>query len=298
MTEPTPTPAPNPDPVPNPVPAPTPDPTPEAFKWPDNWRGQIANELAGDNKELIPKFQKQLEQHLTPVSVFKSNVELRKKMDSGELKKPLPDNPTPEDIAAYRKANGIPETPDKYDIKAEGRWADESNKESFNELLKFGHDNHMPAKAVKAVADYLEKGYQKALDTLAERDEKERQDTEKTLRDEWGQDYKINENIVANLLAGEEKGFGEDLFEARLADGSKLSNDPAFRKFLARIARENNPVGAIMPSGTTDAKSIEDEIKTLAALQGTDEKKFWSQEVQNRLIELRGARDKIKQKAA
>ncbi len=294
--EPTPVPTPTPTPVPTPTPEPTPTPTPEpvAFAWPDGWRGQIATSLAGDNKDLAGKYQKQLENFLTPDAMYKQNIELRKKMDSGELKKQLPEKATPEEIAAYRKENGIPETHDKYDIKPEGIWAEEANKERFDGLLKFAHERHMKGGDVKALADYLAKGHQGAMDALAERDESERKETEETLRTEWGGDYKVNQNLINNLLAGEEEGFRDDLFNARLADGTKLINDPAFNKMMARLARETNPVGAIMPSGTTDAKSIDDEIKTLSALQATDDKKFWSKPIQDRLIALRGARDKVK----
>jgi hypothetical protein len=297
---PTPTPAPTPEPTPTPEPAPepTPTPTPTEFKWNEGWRAEIAARLAGDNKDLIPKYQKQLEQHLDPVSLFKQNVELRKKMDSGELKKPLSDKPTPEELAAYRKSNGIPETPDKYDIKPDGVWAEEDNKEGFNGILKLAHDNHYTPKQAKALVDHMAKGYQGAIDALAERDASEKSETEEVLRKDFGPDYKPNMNLMSGLFDGEEQGFKDDLFNARLADGTKLINDPAFNKLMVRLAREINPAAAIMPSGSTDTKSIEDEIKTLSALQATDENKFWSKPIQDRLIELRGARDKMKQKAA
>ena len=284
------------DPNPNPSDPPA-DPKPEPFKWPDNWRQQIASGLAGSNKDLVGKYQKQLEQFLDPIAVYKQNVELRRKMDSGELKKALPDKATPEDIAAYRKANGIPETPDKYDIKPEGVWAEESNKERLNDVLKFAHENNLPPQAAKSMLDFMAKGHQSALDALAERDEKERSETEESLRAEWGQDYKPNMNLLSSLLDGEEEGFKEDLFNARLPDGSKLINDVGFNKLLVRLAREINPVGAIMPSGTTDAKSIDDEIDSLRKLQASDPKEFWGEKVQKRLLELQGAKERISKKA-
>lgn len=271
--------------------------TANQFKWPDQWRQQIATELAGDNKDLVPKYQKQLEQHLTPVSVYKQNVELRKKMDSGELKKGLSDNPSPDELAAYRKANGIPETPDKYDIKPEGPWAEEQNKANFDNLLKFAHSRNMKSDDVKALADFLASGRQSAFDAIAERDEKERSETEELLRQEWGNDYKVNQNLISSLLDGEEEGFKDDLFNARLSDGTKLINDPAFNKLLARLAREVNPAGAIMPSGTTDAKSIDDEIDSLRKLQSSNPAEFWSDKVQKRLLTLQGAKTRIAEKA-
>lgn len=261
----------------------------KAFAWPDGWREQLAG---GDGKLL-----KQLHQFTGPDGVYKSYRALQQKLSSGEFKKGLSEKATPEEIAAYRKEHGIPESPDKYDIKPEGVWAEESNKERLNDVLRFAHENNFTPQAAKSVLDFMAKGHQSALDALSERDEKERSETEESLRAEWGQDYKPNMNLLSSLLDGEEEGFKDDLFNARLPDGSKLINDAGFNKLLVRLAREINPVGAIMPSGTTDAKSIDDEIDSLRKLQASNPKEFWGEKVQKRLVELQGAKERISKKA-
>lgn len=282
------------DPPKDPPTDPPADPPKDEFKWPDGWRERTAKAIAGDDPDLVAKYQKQLEQHLDVPSLYKQNIELRKERDSGKLKKALPDNPTDEDLAAYRKSWGIPETPDKYDIKAEGVWGEEENKERFDSLLKFAHENNYTPNQAKALFNHMAKGHQSALDAVAEQDEADKVETEETLRTEFGNDYKINMNLMSGLFDGDPEGTKDEILNARLSDGTKLRNNPEMVKMLVRFAREINPVGAIMPSGSADIKSMDDEYNTLRALQKTDPKKYASKEVQDRLIQILKAKEKIK----
>ena len=85
-----------------------PDPTPTA-KWPDDWREQLA---AGDEGLL-----KQLKRYASPANYAKAGFEAQQRLRAGQAKEPLPENPTPEQITAWRKDNGIPEAPDGYKIE-------------------------------------------------------------------------------------------------------------------------------------------------------------------------------------
>ncbi len=86
--------------------------------WPENWRDEMAG---GDEKE-----RKRLERFASPADVYKSNRELEKKLSTGKFKVDLPENPTEEQIAAYRKDMGIPED-GKYDTEIGGGfvWSDD-----------------------------------------------------------------------------------------------------------------------------------------------------------------------------
>ena len=77
----------------------------------DDWRTRLAG---GDEKEL-----KRLSRFASEADVYKAYRELEKKKSSGELKQALSKDATPEQIAEWRKENGIPETPDKYDLTFE-----------------------------------------------------------------------------------------------------------------------------------------------------------------------------------
>src|SRR3990167_7724399 len=76
--------------------------------WPEDWVSRLAK---GDEKRIndFKKFQ-------SPEAFADSYVALRSRMDSGEVRTALPKEPKPEELAAWRKENGIPDAPDKYDL--------------------------------------------------------------------------------------------------------------------------------------------------------------------------------------
>lgn len=121
-------PAPAPEPAPTPAPAPepsavTPDPAPEPNPSPepapaDDWR----KSMAGDNEDALNL----LGRYTTPQDAARALVEQRQllsKRDEGMIKLPG-ENATDEERAAFAKAMGIPESPDKYErYKPEGEGA-------------------------------------------------------------------------------------------------------------------------------------------------------------------------------
>lgn len=80
--------------------------------WPDDWRQQ----LAGDDKAYL----KTLERFDSPSALAKSYREMQAKISSGQIKAAAPGpNATPEEVATWRKENGLPEAPQGYLEKLE-----------------------------------------------------------------------------------------------------------------------------------------------------------------------------------
>ncbi|MGF7446190.1 hypothetical protein V7P28_21410, partial [Klebsiella michiganensis] len=74
-------------------------------------RAAAAIELAGDDA----KYRKQLERYASPEALAKAHRELQSKMSSGEFRAAkLPENPTNEELARWRKDNGVPDKADDY----------------------------------------------------------------------------------------------------------------------------------------------------------------------------------------
>src|SRR5206468_684958 len=73
--------------------------------WPDDWRAK----LAGDDKAFL----KRLERFTDPAAVAKSYRELETKVSAPKVNAP-PADASPEQVAAWRKDQGLPETPDAY----------------------------------------------------------------------------------------------------------------------------------------------------------------------------------------
>src|SRR3990167_1252839 len=76
--------------------------------WPEDWVTRMSK---GDQKRA-----KDLGRYASPEALADGYVNLRKRVDSGELKPTLPKNAKPDDIKAWRKDNGIPDKPDAYDL--------------------------------------------------------------------------------------------------------------------------------------------------------------------------------------
>ena len=88
--------------------------------------------------------------------------------------------------------------------------------------------------------------------------------TQEALRQEWGQEYRMNLSIARNYLEGAPEGVAQNLFGARLADGTLLGNNADVLNWLVEQARTINPVASVMPQAHGDpGKAMADEIKEL-----------------------------------
>jgi hypothetical protein len=87
--------------------------------WPEDWRIK----LAGEDKSYL----KTLDRFNTPSDLAKAYRDAQQRLSAGNLKAILPDNPTEEELKTWRTENGVPESPDKYDVNlGDGFvWSDE-----------------------------------------------------------------------------------------------------------------------------------------------------------------------------
>jgi hypothetical protein len=126
--------------------------------WAPDWREKLSG---GDKKEL-----ERLARLASPVELYKSYRALEQRVSSGDVKKPLPENPTPEQIAEYRKERGIPETPEAYKIELpHGIVPGEADKPLLEAFTKAVHEKNWDNDKVnEALSWYFsEQDRQKAL---------------------------------------------------------------------------------------------------------------------------------------
>jgi len=285
------------DPAPAPTPAPTPTPAgnsePSKSTWPDDWQSRLAK---GDSK-LAARFQR----YASPEAMAEALIAAQNRISSGELKSALPKDPKPEELAAWRKENGIPETPDKYDLKFDdGLVIGDDDKPIIEGFLKAAHERNMtPEQAKGAIGWYYEE--QKRLsDERSSRDEQQRQTALDALNAEWGGNFRRNINMVDGLLTRFPEDV-RDLFKGgRLADGTAILNHPQVVRALASIALEVNPAGTLVPNGTSDPmKSVEGRIGEIEAQMRKDRVAYNKDEkLQAEYRELLGAREKLKERTA
>ncbi len=237
--------------------------------FPTDWREKLSG---GDEK-----IKAMLDRYASPADLAKAQREAQQKLSSGQHKTPLPKDPTPEQLAQYRKDNGIPESYDKYEIKLEGGIVPgENDKPRVDAFLKEMHEANASPQTVNAALNAYYKLTQQEEIQRAENDSNFRTQSEDALRAEWGGDFRKNVNMVASLLNGAPEGVGDLLRGGRTAEGNLLGDDPGVMRWLANLAREINPTATITPSDShTGPNAIGDEIASIEKLMGDRSSDYW-----------------------
>lgn len=258
---------------------------PEPVK--DDWRKTIA----GDDE----KFYKQLGRFASMDALGKSYKELSNKISSGELRAPLKEDATDEERANWRKANGIPEKPEDYDIKlSEGLVIGEEDKKEIGDFLKGAHGINASPEFVNMAVESFLKMREGKLAEISDRDETQQLQTIDEMKQEWGGDYKVNMNLIATMLEGAPEGLGDSILKARMPNGVLVGNDPNAARFLAGLARELNPAATIVPAGAeANMETVETEMNQLKAKMGT---KAYTDADRKRYLQLAGVMEKANKK--
>lgn len=256
--------------------------------FPDDWRVKLS---AGDEKEL-----KRLERFSSPTEVYKAYREIEKKISAGPQKNELPKDATAEQVSAWRKDNGIPETPDGYDTSLKDIVIGEDDKPLVSEFLKEMHSSNAKPEVVKSALSAYYKIVEQQNIKIQEADEDFKAESLGKLQSEWGADFRKNVNMVANLLATAPEGLAARLESARTPEGHKVGDDPAMMKWFNQLAREVNPAAAVVPNaGSGAAVAMADEKKAIEAKMGTG---AYTKADRARYIELVEAEEKMKGRAA
>lgn len=261
--------------------------------WPDDWRDKLAK---GDEKT-----RKRLDRFQSPGDVLRSWQELEKKLSSGDVKSKLPTEATPEQIAAYRRDNGIPEKPEGYLEKLpNGLVIGDEDKPLVAAYLEKVHGKNADPAVVADTLDWYYAQQEQAAAARAEADKAYRTKSNDELRAEWGAEYRGNLNSIMSFLdtapqAEDGTPLKSLLLGARLADGTALGDNPAALRWLARLANDANPAGFIAPgAGLSQIDGVKAEI---ASIEKTMREKpnvyFKDEAMQARLRQLYDAEEKL-----
>lgn len=266
------------------------------FSLPEDWRDRFAKDAAGEDGDS-DKLTKMLSRYSTPGAAVKALAEAQSKIREGVANSAtLPDDATDEQRAEWREAQGIPATPDDYDVSApDGVVLGERDAAIIDQMKPLAHGLNLNAEQMRGMAQGLIQAQEAERNQLVQRDEQLLTDAKSALRETWGSDYSSNISVLDNLL-DQLPNNTRNLFEGgRLADGSPLTSNPAIMSFLVAKEREANPVATSVPSGSGTIQTIDSEIKDLEGQMGTD---AWYKDdaKQSRYRELITARDKYNQK--
>lgn len=265
--------------------------------WGDDWRER----LAGKDEDFL----KHLKRYTTPENYAKSGWQAQQKIRSGEYKRGLSPEASPEDIAAWRKEVGIPEKPDGYKIEPpKGVVFGDTDKPLLDSITAHAHANNWDQKTLNTAIAWYGAQQDKALADMALKDDAFKVEATDALRDMWpGVDYHRNLNAAKSFISTQPKEF-QDLFAtARTADGRILGDHPTILATIAQIAREVNPASTVVPAGTQDApKAIESELNELRTKMRDASSDYHrgpsAKKNQDRFKELINAQERMKGRAA
>lgn len=215
--------------------------------------------MAGDD----PKALAQLQRYQSPEDIWKKAKALESKLSAGELRPVLGPKATADEVKAYREAHGIPESPDKYDLK--GVKFDEADKPMIDVMLKAAHASNQTPEQAKATIATWTAVKKAAIDHQAAADKKFEEDAEESLRAEWGGDYKRNMNLFRSAL---DRSMPQDQIDnflgGRLADGTPIGSAPQVVKAILGMELMLNPRGVVVPGGDgANGEGIKGELEKL-----------------------------------
>ena len=274
------------DPVEKPVAAPA--------DWPDDWRAKLAGE---DQKELA-----RLQRLGSPADVWKAYRALEAKISSGQLKSAPRADATPEEIATWRKENGLPETPEGYKPELpNGMVPGEADAPLIGGFQKTAHELGLTPEQFNKTLQWYFAEADAAKVQAFEQDKAFRSEAEDKLRAEWGAGYRSEVRGIANFMeANAPPGLGDVLFNARTQDGKLLGDHPEVLRWLSSVAKQINPMATLVPAGTTDVvKAGEARIAEIENVMRTDQRAYWNDsKMQSEYMALLEARDGNRNRAA
>jgi hypothetical protein len=168
--------------------------------WPDDWQSRLSK---GDEK-----LAKQFGRYASPEAVGEALIAAQNKIRSGQLTQALPENPTEDELKSWRKDNGIPEAPDKYDLKFDsGLVIGEEDKPIIDSFLETAHGKNLNPDQAKAAVEWYYQEQERQEQAIQEQDNEQRQEALDALNVEWGANFRPNINRVEGLLSK----FPEDI---------------------------------------------------------------------------------------
>lgn len=283
------------DPPADPPPSPPVEPPqdPPVDTPPRDWGSFIEGYAKGDEK-----IAKQLNRYSSMEAAVDALRAAQTKISQGFKRTELKDDATPEELAAWREENGVPQSAEDYELSLPDDYEfDESGELFATEFVEAAHAAGVPPAMADKIFGQILEGQIAREAQLAEQVEADRQVAIEALRQEWGGDYVLNSNVVNNLLATAPEGLSDLIMGGTLADGTPIGHSVEMMRWLANMAREINPLATVVPgSGEQAMASIESELAALEKMMGDKTSEYWkgptAKKNQQRYEELVDAKNK------
>ena len=188
----------------------------------------------GSGNDFLNSIPEDLREHpsLSPIkdveNLARSYVNAQRLIGADKIAMPV--NPTDEDLDRIYNRLGRPETPDAYNISADGNVLTEDRASEYADIA---HKLRLTPEQASGVLDYYRSAVQQDTEQVATSNQQAREQAVSALQKEWGDQYDARIEAAQKAVDRFEAG---DLMELQLADGSLLGNHPEIIKAFANIA--------------------------------------------------------------
>jgi hypothetical protein len=173
----------------------------------------------------------------------------------------LPDDPSDEQLAAYREANGIP-VDGKYDLSSSARELSEMDVEMVGPVAEVAHKHNISQEALVELMDTYMGETDKVVDQMHVQDNLDAQEFTRAAKENWGPEYTINMNRANNQLNLLPESIRDAVKQAKMPNGMGIMNSPEFMTWLVNVDRTITPLDPI--KGGTEA-TLNDARKIVEA---------------------------------
>lgn len=230
----------------------------------------------GDMKELAKRFN-------SGEDVLKSVADLRKEM-SARIKVPGK-NASEEDVARFRKAIGVPESPDEYEAPVpDGYEMTEVDESMLDTFRGIAHEAGVPKKAADAFFGKALELNAEAARQVAKLTTEAQEKAVADLKKEWGSDYDAKVNLALRAVDSFGGGKLRDMFEnVRVEGGGRLGDVPELIRAFANIGARSGEDGVLSPANSDEMRTIDDEINAILEDAPIGSEKYATRAVQEKL---------------
>lgn len=201
----------------------------------NDWRSAISDE---GQRKLAERFN-------SPADLVKSYAEMNKEFNN-RVKRPGEDA-TPEDMAKFYKAMGLPENTEAYKFErpegmAEDTFNSEATQAELGQLAELVHNNiSNPVKLAQELINLGAQSTAQRQEAQKAADERFIADGEAALRTEWGSDYDANKAFAEQAAASDP--VLAEIKNYELNNGMLMGQVPGFLKFMAQYGRMTSEGG-------------------------------------------------------
>lgn len=262
---------------------------------PAEWREQTVQALGIEDQGVRDKYLSTLSRYPSFDKFANAFFEQKDLISKGQHKQGLQPDATPEQLAEYRAANGIPATAEEYSYTLEeGLVLGESDERIMSGVAAVAHSHNISPAILSDMTSAMLKGRVAEEEAILNQHGIDQTTCKRQIKQAWGADHDTNLNVIRGMASTLPDSIRDGFLNAQLADGKMLFNSPEFMVWMADVARQLNPSATVVPNSSNPSQAINDEIKRIEDTMRNDSDAYYrDQAMQDRYRQLLGAQEKM-----